>query len=635
MVPEGTHNWRTAGDPPDNSVPFRRILVVDDDETDRRAMRRCLHQAGISAAVDEAASAAETLDRIAAGSYDCLLLDYYLPDATELSLVSRIRATAPDLAIVMFTGRGDEDIAVELMKAGIADYIPKASLRPERLVAALRHVAALAKARAAQQRAEAELREQEAMFHTLADAIPQLAWMTNAAGECTWFNRRWFDYTGTTLAEMRGWGWRKVHDPEQVDRVIAGLQQSFERGEPWEDTFPLRGRDGSFRWFLSRAMPVRRKDGTLVGWFGTNTDITARLETERLLRESEERFRRALEIETVGVLFFDTEGAITEANDAFLRMAGFTREDVAAGRVRWDELTPPEWMPASRRAVEEFNATGRTTPYEKEYVRPDGSRWWALFAATRLNEREGVEFVIDITAQKRAEAELRQAAAEAQTATASKSRFLAATTHDLRQPLQLLVMAHDLLERELPEGRAREALGRATRATERLTRAFDKVTEISKLESGAFVPKCQTFPIQPLLSEIAEACEASAHAKGLTLVVPPSDARVSSDPEMLRSILDNLVGNAIKYTDRGAVTVECRRRGDALLVEVRDTGIGVPAEKLDAIFREYARLDPERSEGLGLGLAIVARSAGLLRHNLTVESKVGVGSCFRLELPLA
>jgi PAS domain S-box-containing protein len=125
--------------------------------------------------------------------------------------------------------------------------------------------------------------------------------------------------------------------------------------------------------------------------------------TASALRDSEERFRRALEIETVGVIYFTVGGQITDANDAFLRNCGFSRQDVAAGLVRWDELTPPEWAPHSERAVAEFIATGKTTPYEKEYFRKDGSRWWALFAATRISEHEGVEFVLDITERKRAE----------------------------------------------------------------------------------------------------------------------------------------------------------------------------------------------------------------------------------------
>jgi len=137
-------------------------------------------------------------------------------------------------------------------------------------------------------------------------------------------------------------------------------------------------------------------------------DVSERKRAEEELRESEERLRRAIGIETVGVIFFKADGSITDSNDAFLRMSGYSREDLEQGKVRWDVMPPPEWMPHSLKALEEFESTGRTTPYEKEYVRKDGSRWWALFAATRLDDEEGVEFVIDITEGKRAEEALRE-----------------------------------------------------------------------------------------------------------------------------------------------------------------------------------------------------------------------------------
>ena len=137
-------------------------------------------------------------------------------------------------------------------------------------------------------RFEAALRESEARFHLLADSIPQLAWMANPDGWIFWYNKRWYDYTGTTLEDMEGWGWRKVHHPDHIERVVARIQKHWQTGEPWDDTFPLRGRDGVYRWFLSRALPVHNEQGDVVRWFGTNTDITQ-------LREAEERQRLLLD----------------------------------------------------------------------------------------------------------------------------------------------------------------------------------------------------------------------------------------------------------------------------------------------------------------------------------------------------
>lgn len=137
-------------------------------------------------------------------------------------------------------------------------------------------------------RAEASLRESEQRFRTLADSVSQLAWTCDLLGNVTWYNKRWLDYTGLTFEEMKGWGWSKVQHPAHVDRVVARVQRSSETGEPWEDTFPLLGKDGQYRWFLSRALPIRNEQGNVVQWFGTNTDITEQLNAERAVREAKD-----------------------------------------------------------------------------------------------------------------------------------------------------------------------------------------------------------------------------------------------------------------------------------------------------------------------------------------------------------
>lgn len=118
-------------------------------------------------------------------------------------------------------------------------------------------------------------------FRTLANSIPQLAWIADGEGNIFWYNDRWYDYTGATLDEMRGWGWTRVHHPDHVERVKARIQRSWDSGDEWEDTFPLRGKDGEYRWFLSRAKPVLGPDGRVRQWFGTNTDITLQLQSEQ------------------------------------------------------------------------------------------------------------------------------------------------------------------------------------------------------------------------------------------------------------------------------------------------------------------------------------------------------------------
>jgi PAS domain S-box-containing protein len=145
----------------------------------------------------------------------------------------------------------------------------------------------------ARKTAEEALCEAEERFRALANNISQLAWMADENGYIFWYNQRWFDYTGTTLEEMAGWGWQKVHHADHVQQVVAKISKCFQSGEVWEDTFPLRGRDGNYRWFLSRAVPIHDPKGKVLRWFGTNTDITERKDSEEHLVKTVAELKRS------------------------------------------------------------------------------------------------------------------------------------------------------------------------------------------------------------------------------------------------------------------------------------------------------------------------------------------------------
>lgn len=298
-----------------------RLLVVDDDELDRLAVRRCVQQSWLEAQTTEASSGEDALRRIRSEPFDCVLLDWHLPGEDGTTLLHQLREAAPRTPVVIFTGRGDEDIAVELMKTGAADYLPKASLTPERIEAAVRHGLAIFEAAAARQRAEEELRAEEARFRTLANAIPQLAWMSDSRASRHWVNQRWLDYTGASPEEPPDL--LQFQHPDHRERVEAGLRRSLETGEPWEETHPLRGRDGSYRWFLSRALPIRASDNAITGWLGTSTDITDRMRAEELHAKAEK----------LGVVRRLAGGVAHEVNNAMTVVLGFSHFLLQDGEV--------------------------------------------------------------------------------------------------------------------------------------------------------------------------------------------------------------------------------------------------------------------------------------------------------------
>src|SRR5215472_7326879 len=194
--------------------------------------------------------------------------------------------------------------------------------------------------------ADAALRESEVRFRELADNISQFAWTADRSGWIYWYNKRWHDYTGTTLKEMEGWGWQKVHHPDHVNRVVQRIQQSFETGTPWEDTFPLRGRDGNYRWFLSRALPIRNEAGDVVRWFGTNTDVTEQIEAEKALRELNETLEQRVEAEIRErlqiwnasqdlLVVAALDGTYLSVNPAWSAILGWSTSDLVGKTSQW------------------------------------------------------------------------------------------------------------------------------------------------------------------------------------------------------------------------------------------------------------------------------------------------------------
>jgi signal transduction histidine kinase len=214
------------------------------------------------------------------------------------------------------------------------------------------------------------------------------------------------------------------------------------------------------------------------------------------------------------------------------------------------------------------------------------------------------------------------------------SRLMAVAGHDLKQPLQVMIMAIDRIRNKLTDEKDRERLGYAIDAGMRMAEELDRLAETSVLDAGFGIPNLRSFPISDVFESISANWRLHAEAKGLDLVIVPSKAQVVSDPGMLRAILGNLVGNAIKYTERGRVLVGCRKHANAVTIEVLDSGTGIPAEQLTAIFDAFHQINPA-SEGLGLGLSIVRRTAEALGHVIEVKSDLTHGSHFTVKVPLA
>ncbi|HYG88757.1 MAG TPA: PAS domain S-box protein [Azospirillum sp.] len=396
---------------------------------------------------------------------------------------------------------------------------------------------------------------------------------------------------------------------------------------------------------IGREVEGRRKDGStfplelaIAEWrvgdqrffTGIMRDITNRREADEALRAGEERFRALVEHAPQKMWVNRPDGTLEFVNAAFRAYTG--RETDEATRMQ--DLHPDDReriQTARARAI----AAGEPHEYELRLRRADGAYRWHLSRTHPI--RQGGRIVawfggaMDIDDIRRA----REAAEEADR---SKSRFLAAASHDLRQPLQSILLFAEALRPHVADAVGQERLDRLQHGLDVLKDLLDGLLDISRLDAGIVAPQHEEFPVWEVLGPLEGAYGPIARGKGLEWQVVPCGARVRSDRVLLGRMLRNLIENAIRYTERGRVLVDCAVHGERLLVEVRDTGRGIPSDQLGRIFEEFHQVgNPERdrAQGLGLGLAIVRRLSGLLDHPVDVRSRPGGGSLFSIAMPLA
>ena len=481
-------------------------------------------------------------------------------------------------------------------------------------------------------------------FRHLADAIPQLAWIADGSGSIFWYNRRWYDYTGMSQADMRGRGWSKVHHPDHVLRVVDRYNAAFASGEPWEDTFPLRRRDGEFRWFLSRAEPVRDETGTVRRWYGTNTDITESRDAEATLRRSEERFRTLISASADLIWTAAPDGGLIPPLPTWRAYTGQTEADYAGWG--WLDAVHPEDRDRVAELWRECLAGLGLFHAEFRLRRRDGVwRYCEVRAAPVMGPdgsvREWVGVNSDITARREAEDAVLEAKDLAESANRAKSQFIANMSHELRTPLSAVIGYSEMLAEEIEDVGQTQLLGDVVKietSARHLLGLINDVLDLSKIEAGRMTVESVSFDIAAMVDEVVGATGALVSKKDNRLVVDLEEGlgRMQSDELKIRQCLMNLIGNAAKFTEGGTITLRVRRIAlDRLRFDVADTGLGMNAEQLGRLFQRFSQADESTTRqfgGTGLGLAITRAFAKRLGGDVTVDSEPGRGSVFHLEL---
>jgi PAS domain S-box-containing protein len=538
---------------------------------------------------------------------------------------------------------------------------------------------------------EERLRESERRLRELADAMPQIVFVNRADGALEYVNRQWEAYTGEPY-ENDSRVHERVH-AEDRDRMLATWALSRANGEPYESEFRMLGRDGAYRWFLSRAVPVRDAQGEVVRWYGTSTNIDEQKRAQAALQHGEARQRdladAALRINaslSVAKPLRDTLQLVTDlardivgAHQALLMAShedhdGQTVHAISLGEkyARFRDYDEPVTGRGIYSLVSRFNRPMRLTQAELEahpaFTRFRGTarehpplRGWL---AVPLLGRDGRNLGIlqfsdkrdggDFTAEDEAVATQMAAMAavgmenwalveQIRDADRRKDEFLATLAHELRNPLAPISNSLELLRRAPADpailGRAR---GTMERQVGQMVRLIDDLLDASRISRGKLVLRPQRITLESVVTQALETARPHLEAAGhlLEVSLPPEPVWLDADPTRLAQVFGNLLDNASKYSPpRAEVRVDARCRDGRVEVRVTDTGTGIPADQLGSIFEMFSQVDrslERTSGGLGIGLALVR---GLVEmHGGTVEARSdgpGQGSAFTVALPVA
>ena len=618
-----------------------QAMVVEDDESTRDFLEVFLNRMGFT--VTGCADAETAWSKYQSGNFPLLLIDWLLPGKDGLHLCQQIKRhpNGPFSTVLICTARRSVDDLEHVLNFGADDYLQK-PLDIDLLRVRISIAERRAKLNLRQRDTENALEETSGRYSTLTDAVPIGIFETDVYGRCIYINSCWEKITGLSAEEGLELGWLDSVHPDDKKAMTSEWRRCVADGQEFNLEHRLLRTDGAVRWAHACARPSRARDGKILGYVGTVEDITARKRAELALKENESRFRRVVDSNMIGIFFWRTGGPLTDANDTFLNMSGYSRDDLVAGRVRLDEMTPVEYTWLDDQARRELKTRGICSPFEKEFIRKDGARIPVLIGAGLLegDTDNGVAFVLDISERKRLEDQLRKTQK-----LESIGRLAGGIAHDFNNLLTVIIGRAELLLLRMdydPNKTEVELIhGTALRAA-RLTRQLLQFSRQS-------VCQPRLIEVNALISSMAEMLRRIL-GEDITLELNlfPKDTTIQADPSQVEQIVMNIAANGRDAMRGGGVMTistsvskfdEAMIRqnpgtvaGDYVELSISDTGRGMDAVTLSRVFEPFFTTKPD-GEGTGLGLATVY---GIVKQNsgfILVDSEVGRGATFRIYLP--
>jgi len=501
--------------------------------------------------------------------------------------------------------------------------------------------------RESRSRQDAAIREEQRVLTAIVEAVSAGVWDRNLEEGTESLSPRFQEMFGYRDGELSGSPvcWKELIFPEDREMTKRNLEKHIQtHGQhPYSQLVRYRHKNGSTVYVICTGKVISWSgDGRPLRMVGCHVDVTRQLSIQEELAMQEAKLRGLFELSPIGISLNDWEtGAFLEFNAAVYEAGGYTAEEFR-NLTYWD-LTPEEYAPQEAEQLRQMERTGRYGPYEKEYIRKDGTRYPVLLRGFQIPVAEGRKaiwsIVQDVSAQKEAEAALRAAKDRAEAASHAKSEFLANMSHEIRTPMNGVIGMTDLLLDTGLNAKQYEYAKTIYSCGESLLALINDILDFSKVEAGRLALECLDFDIRTTIEETVGVLAGKAQDKGIEVVCRIAEEIpefLHGDPGRLRQVLFNVVGNAIKFTQEGGVTVQVEQLAETetsatLRFCVTDTGIGIPPDKKEAIFSKFTQADTSTTRqfgGTGLGLAISRQLIHLFQGEIDVVSEEGKGSTF-------
>lgn len=628
-----------------NSINKISILSLEDSTADFTIIKKNLEKAGFELVISRVENASDFKNAIQSQKLDLILVDYNLPSFDAPGAIKLCNEFCPDIPVICVSGAIGEIKAIEILKMGAVDYVLKD--RIERLPFSVKRALEEAAEKKNRKNAENALIKSEERLRDIIFSIAEWVWEIDLDGRFTYSSQQGTDLIDLSTDEIIGKSPFDFMTDSESKRVSALFFEIRKNNAPIIDLENwIIGKNNHRFCLLTNGLPIFDQAGNCIGYRGVNKNITERKLAEERMKQNEEELSFAQEIGRMGSWSFDVKTNQLKWSKNMFLLLGFEPNSFEPEFSQFIKLIHPDDRNLIEEHLQKINKTKTGVSFDFRYIIENGKIMWVqnnitpTFEGELLTKLNGVN--IDITEKKTAEQELIKAKENAEASDRLKTAFLNNISHEIRTPLNgILGFAQIITNPKFKDDEKYIYYKMLNDSTDRLLNTVTNFIDISVLSSGnqnVVLSACHPYElIEAAAIQFKNQCDEKDLILEIKCPELPTDIKLISDESLLMKILNQLIDNAIKFTEKGSITIGYESVNSQFRFFVKDTGVGISEAYKKRIFKKFDQeenSDHRKYDGTGIGLAIAKGLVELLGGTISVESKKGLGSTFSFSVPV-